>query len=265
VPRLIFVLLDGLRLDVATSVMGFMDAQAEALSRPPIAVRSELPSLSRPLYETLMTGVPPIRSGITGNQVVRRSRHDSVFDRCRLAGKVTAAAAYHWFSELYNEAPFEPRHRLTDAPNAAIQHGLFYWSETYPDDHLFADAEALRRQHEPDFLLIHAMGIDDAGHRHGESSPAYATAARRADALLALHLPAWLEAGYAVIVTSDHGMGDDGMHGGPDPDETSVPFWLFGAGQQTEHVHLRQTEIAGTVCALLGVSSEGMDVNEALL
>ncbi len=124
-PRLVFVLLDGLRLDVARRAMGFMQAQEAALARPCITVRAELPSLSRPLYETLMTGVAPIDSGIVGNSVVRRSRHESVFDRCRQAGLVTAAAAYHWFSELYNEAPFRAGHRLTDAPEAAIQHGLF--------------------------------------------------------------------------------------------------------------------------------------------
>jgi predicted AlkP superfamily pyrophosphatase or phosphodiesterase len=265
VPRLIFVLLDGLRFDTAAAVMGFMQAQATALGRPCTPVTAELPSLSRPLYETLMTGVPPVRSGITGNGVVRRSQHRSVFDRCRQAGRVTAAAAYHWFSELYNKAPFEPAHRITHDLGAAIQHGVFYWRDSYPDDHLFADAESLRRQHDPHFLLIHAMGIDDAGHRHGGASAAYRTAARKSDELLARHLPAWLEEGYAVVVTSDHGMSDEGMHSGSGPDETLVPFWLFGAGRMADGVVLRQTEIAGTVCALMDVPHDGIAVNEALL
>ena len=134
-----------------------------------------------------------------------------------------------------------------------------------PDDHLFADAEVLRQRHEPDFLLVHSMGIDNAGHRHGGASPAYRTAVRRADALLAMHLPLWLGADYSVIVTSDHGMGDDGMHGGSTVEETDVPFWLFGTGRSSGDIHLRQTEIAGTACAILGVSHAGMDINPALL
>lgn len=263
--RLIFVLLDGLRLDVSGACMGYVQAEAAAAGRSCIPVAAELPSLSRPLYETLMTGVPPVRSGITGNGVVRRSRHPSVFDQCRRAGRATAAAAYHWMSELYNQAPFQPAHRVTHDPGAAIQHGLFYWRDGYPDDHLFADAEALRQRHAPDFLLVHSMGIDDAGHRHGGASLEYRTAARRADELLAQHVPGWLGEGYAVIVTSDHGMGDDGSHGGPGPDETLVPFWLFGAGHAPEGTALRQTEIAGTACALMGVPHDGMAVNPALL
>lgn len=262
---LVFVLLDGLRLDVAGACLGYVQAEAAAAGRPCIPVRAELPSLSRPLYETLMTGVPPIRSGITGNGVVRRSRHPSVFSRCREAGRTTAAAAYHWFSELYNQAPFQPVHRVTHDPGAAIQHGLFYWRDGYPDDHLFADAEALRRQHQPGFLLVHAMGIDDAGHRHGGGSDEYRAAARRADELLARHVPAWLADGHAVIITSDHGMGDDRSHGGPGDTETLVPFWLLGAGQVPAGAALRQTEIAGTACALMGIPPGDMPVNEALL
>jgi len=261
--RLVFVLLDGLRLDVADACMGYM--QAEAADQTRLAVTAELPSLSRPLYETLMTGQPPVRSGIVGNTTVRRSRHPSVFDHCRRAGQTTAAAAYHWFSELYNHAPFDPAHRITHDPGAAIQHGMFYWRDGYPDDHLFADAEALRQQHDPHFLLVHSMGIDDAGHRHGGNSAQYRKAARTADELLSRTLPGWIAAGYTVVVTSDHGMGDDGMHGGPSPAETQVPFWLFGAGPMPRGITLRQTEIAGTVCALLGVSTDGMAVNAAFL
>lgn len=263
--RLVFVLLDGLRLDVAGTCTGYVQAEAAAAGRSCVPVAAELPSLSRPLYETLMTGVPPVQSGITGNGVVRRSHHPSVFDHTRRAGGTTAAAAYHWVSELYNQAPFQPAHRVTHDLDAAIQHGLFYWRDGYPDDHLFADAKALRRQHAPHFLLVHPMGIDDAGHRHGGGSAEYRAAARRADELLARHMPAWLGDGHAVIVTSDHGMGDDGSHGGPGSDETLVPFWLFGAGQAPEGAALRQTEIAGTTCALMGVPHDGMAANPALL
>lgn len=258
--RLVFVLLDGLRLDVADACLGYVQAAADG---PRLAVTAELPSLSRPLYETLMTGQVPIQSGIIGNGTVRRSRHPSVFDQCRRAGQTTAAAAYHWFSELYNHAPFDPAQRITHDPDAAIQHGMFYWQDSYPDDHLFADAMALWREYSPHFLLVHSMGIDDAGHRYGGSSTEYRRAARQADALLSHTMPVWLEAGCAVIVTSDHGMGDDGMHGGPGADETQVPFWLFGTGTgpSPEGTVLRQTEIAGTVCALLGVPTDGMAVH----
>jgi hypothetical protein len=79
-------------------------------------------------------------------QRLRLSNQRSVFHYAREAGLGTAAAAYHWISELYNRSPFDPlRDRHTDAPKLPIQHGLFYWNDHYPDSHLLADAENLRR------------------------------------------------------------------------------------------------------------------------
>jgi predicted AlkP superfamily pyrophosphatase or phosphodiesterase len=58
--------------------------------------------LSRPLYECILTGVPPIDSGIVHNNVARLSSQRSIYHYARDAGLKTAAAAYHWVSELYN-------------------------------------------------------------------------------------------------------------------------------------------------------------------
>ena len=52
----------------------------------------------------------------------------------RDAGKVTAASAYSWFSELYNRAPYDiVADREVDDPALAIQHGRFYREYPYPD------------------------------------------------------------------------------------------------------------------------------------
>jgi predicted AlkP superfamily pyrophosphatase or phosphodiesterase len=131
-------------------------------------------------YECILTGVPPIDSGIVHNNVSRLSNQRSIFHYARDAGLKTAAAAYHWVSELYNRSPFVPaRDRHTDDPDLPIQHGHFYWNDHYPDSHLFADAENLRLRHAPNFLLVHPMNIDDAGHKHGLDTSSTATAHAR--------------------------------------------------------------------------------------
>ena len=120
--------------------------------------------MSRPLYECILTGVRPVESGIVNNQIVRLSNHESIFSLAKSQGKVTAAAAYHWVSELYNRAPFDAvRDRFTNDETMNIQHGCFYHWDHYPDEALFLDAEHLRVTHQPDFLLIHPMNIDDIG------------------------------------------------------------------------------------------------------
>ena len=66
---------------------------------------------------------------------------------------------------------------------------------TLPDSHLLMDGEWLRSQYRYDFLLIHPMGVDDAGHQFGLDSASTAIQARRMDSLLADLLPQWLAGG----------------------------------------------------------------------
>jgi predicted AlkP superfamily pyrophosphatase or phosphodiesterase len=219
---------------------------------------SALPSLSRPLYECILTGSTPVESGIVHNGVNRLSNRQSLFHLARDAGLVTAAAAYHWISELYNRSPYDARRdRFTHDAQLPIAHGVFYHADDYPDEHLLLDAEALRRAHAPDFLFIHPMNVDDAGHRHGLDSAEYRNAARRIDTLLSGFLPDWMDAGYQILITSDHGMNRDGSHGGNLTEEREVPLYLLGEAfnhQGTESP--RQTALCGLIADLLDLAHD---------
>ncbi|CAI6084232.1 alkaline phosphatase family protein [Cohnella sp. JJ-181] len=259
--KLIVVVLDGLRYDAARKYMGYMEHLAEQGEAICVRVRSELPSLSRPLYEVLLTGTPAAKNGITANHVARLSRERSVFRLAADAGMRTAAAAYHWVSELYNAAPFNPlsdRHQHDE--EKPIQHGIFYFEDHYPDSHLFADAEHLRRAHDPHFLYVHSMNIDDAGHKSGGESAQYERAVRAADGMLASLVPEWLALGYRILVTSDHGMSASGQHGGTAAEERSVPLYLLGdarlllqeAGVEADA--MPQLRMAPLMCRCLGIA-----------
>ncbi|MFG6139422.1 alkaline phosphatase family protein [Halomonas sp. B23F22_10] len=253
--RVILVVLDGLNHAVGQHAMGHLHALCEAGRGSYHSLDCELPAMSRPLYECLLTGDRPVDSGVVHNQVVRRSHGTSLFDLAVRQGRRTAAAAYHWISELYLVAPFDrTRHRFHEDPESAIQAGLFYWQDHYPDDHLFSDAEILRRRQDPDFLLVHSMNIDDAGHHHGGDTPQYRNAARHADIALADYLPRWLAEGYQVMVTADHGMNADRSHSGILEEERRVPLWTFGDAFAHRPVErLEQTRLCGTLACLLGL------------
>lgn len=260
--KVIMIVLDGLRYDVAQSSMGYLNHLVEASKAACYKVISELPSLSRPLYEVLLTGTPSSVNGISANHIVRLSNGKSVFHAASDHGLTTAAAAYYWISELYNRAPFD---RITDRqqhdPGKPIQHGTFYFEDSYPDSHLFADAEILRRNHDPDFMLILPMGIDDAGHKYGGNSKPYRTKVIETDSILASLLPLWIELKYEIIVTSDHGMNEDGNHGGTGALEREVPFYAIGSsfepGYHSEIIP--QLAIAPLLCRLLSLPlAEGM-------
>ncbi|KKK40017.1 nucleotide pyrophosphatase [Mesobacillus campisalis] len=226
--KLAFIMIDGLRYDAAVSEMGFMHHLVEQGRAARFKVKSELPSLSRPLYEVLLTGTPVIENGIATNQTVRLSHQESLFHLTKKHGLTNATASYYWVSELYNRAPFD---KLTDRyqfdGSQPIEKGIFYWEDHYPDSHLFADAHSLLSTYKPDFLYVHSMNVDDDGHRFTGDSAEYRVRVSKADALLATILPVWLKEGYQIVVTADHGMNKDGNHGGTTHDDRDVPLFII--------------------------------------
>jgi predicted AlkP superfamily pyrophosphatase or phosphodiesterase len=102
------------------------------------------------------------------------------------AGKTTAAAAYYWFSELYNHAPYDQiEDREVDDDSLPIQHGRFFTQDDYPDIELFATARMLVRRFNPDYLLVHPMDMDNTGGTYGTNSAEYRNHAVRQDMWLA--------------------------------------------------------------------------------
>ncbi|WP_067065283.1 alkaline phosphatase family protein [Roseateles chitosanitabidus] len=259
-PRKLVVLLaDGLRADTARDYMGYLQALNEAGRAQWRSLRCELPSLSRPLYATVINGETPLRHGILGNGQAGERLERHLFQRLQGRGVPAAIAAYHWFYELLAGQVFDPlRHRDQTLPGLGIAAARWYWEDDYPDSHLLADAESLRRAvlatSGPALLFIHPMGPDHAGHVHGGESTQYAMSARKLDMLLAQLLPRWHADGFDLLLTSDHGMNADRMHGGPLPIEREVPLiWAPHDGAVSLTLPDRQTGIAGWVLERLGI------------
>lgn len=226
--KTVFVLLDACQYESATRNLGYLEHMTDAGSAAKYKVKGELPSLSRPMYATLMTGLPASSHGILCNEIVKTLTCDSLFSLCKAQGGVTAAAAYHWMSELYNASPFAvPRDRIQHGQGGHIDHGIFYWEDMYPDSHVFSDGEYLRKTYDADFTLIHSMSIDYMGHQHGCDSSEYEWAVSNAGCLISRFVPGWLEDGCNVVVTADHGMNRFGIHGGTDAIQRNTPLYIF--------------------------------------
>lgn len=255
--KVILVLSDALRCDTAVANMGWLMHLVEYKKASLYRIVGELPSMSRPMYESIHTGLPSSETGIVANSIVRLSNKPNIFQCVREAGKVTAAAAYYWYSELYNRAPYDPiDDREVDDESLNIQHGRFYAKDEYPDIELFNTAAHLVRRFSPDYLLLHPMGMDYRGETFGADSKEYRNHATYQDAKLAPLIMEWLERGYAIFVTGDHGINADGNHGGASSEQREVPFFaiqpsLKGRGDTGEVVsHL---QIAPTALSLLGI------------
>ena len=259
--RVVLVLIDGLGYETAVRHCGYLEGLARSGAARRWRLRTALPSMSRPLYETVLTGLTPHDHGITSNEVRRLSRVEHVFGVARRHDRRTGAAAYSWISELYNGAPFDPRRDIEcDDESRAIQHGRFYLHDSFPDIDLLHQAAALIDRSNPDFMLVHPMGCDTTGHKFGGNSPEYRTQATRLDALLAALIPDWRAADYEVLVTADHGMNADGYHGGTLDDVCHVALYHVGHPQGgIVEGEASQLSVAPTVLSLMGLPvPEGM-------
>ena len=88
--KVILILSDALRYDVAKANMGFLGHLVENKLASLYKIIGELPSMSRPMYETIHTGLPSREHGIVANSVARLSTKPNVFHSVKSAGKVTA-------------------------------------------------------------------------------------------------------------------------------------------------------------------------------
>lgn len=255
--RVILIVSDALRDDTAAQQMGYLQHLVEAAKASRYTVIAEVPTMSRPLYETLHTGVPVSVHGVTNNRVVRRSTMPNVFEEAVRQGRTTGASAYWWFSELYNGVPYDPvADREVDDPALAIQHGRFYTEDNMPDREVFAAGATVVHKFQPDYVLIHPMGMDYLGETHGADSPQYRNNAIFQDMTLAHLIPGWLGLGYHVLVTADHGINNDHLHGGTLPDVRHVPLYVIppdGQGRGDTRRQVPQLAIAPTVCRLLKI------------
>jgi predicted AlkP superfamily pyrophosphatase or phosphodiesterase len=256
--KVILILSDALRYDAAVAGMGFLGHLVEIKQASLYKVIGELPSMSRPMAETIHTGLPVSEHGIVANYIVRRSTKPNIFQVAVEAGKTTAAAAFYWFSELYNRVPYDHiDDREVDDAHLLIQHGRFYTQDDYPDIELFATAGMLARRFSPDYLLIHPMGMDYTGEKYGADTSQYRNQAILQDMYLSGLIAEWMESGYCILVTGDHGINADHLHGGTTPEQREVPLFLIQPGIQglgdTGQV-LSQLQIAPTICKLLGLS-----------
>jgi predicted AlkP superfamily pyrophosphatase or phosphodiesterase len=237
--KVILIMSDALRYDVARSHMGFLGHLVETKQATLYKIVGELPSMSRPMYETIHTGVPTSTHGIIANTINRRSSMPNVFQCVVEAGKVTAAVAYYWVSELYNRAPFD-------------------WidDKEVDDEESFASAASLVRRFSPDYLLLHPVMMDYTGETYGSDSSQYRRQAIKQDVLLGTVFMEWRERGYTLLITGDHGINSDGHHGGTTPEQREVPLFIIhpdGQGKGDTGETVSHLNIAPTILKLLDI------------
>lgn len=255
--KLVFVLLDGLHYQSATENLGYLEHLTMHNQCAKYCVNGELPSSSRPMYETIFTGLPVYRHGIYNNGIVKTSSNTSLFDICTTAGKTSLAVAYHWISELYIKAPFDVMNDgILEDESKKIQRGFFYYDDRFPDSHIYSIASQYIQKQQSDFVFLHPMGIDDAGHHYGGQSQEYQESVIKNDYYLSTAIPQWQKLGYSVVVASDHGMNGFGHHGGNSELQRQTALYIIDKDvtKTKEIKDIDTLQMAPLLCKLLDLT-----------
>ncbi len=241
------VLVDGLRADEARRLSSWREL-APGSTTGTLAIPT--PSLSRPFYHLLLTGVPSAASGVRSNRFHDHARHDSVADRVREAGGAVTflSEGLDWMRTMHGR----PGDGGSDDAGALRQDELA---------RRLADWRGDFRPTRPSLLVVHVTAVDHTAHEEGIEAAAHADALRRADRVI-LQVA---RRGTALVVLSDHGHLRRGGHGGPEPEVTRAPLLIRGLGSRALAHPVPARRLAATMSALLGVPSPHSAIGAALV
>jgi hypothetical protein len=266
--RVVLVIVDGLGADEAR--LPFLDELREHGAGT--TARVPYPTISRPNYVTILTGVPPRDSGVRANRVYVSVAVDTVMDRVQHAGlHVATASDYGVLPSLF------VRHATSLAGIAWLEHDTHVTPPppvTWPVDDArrvgslgeLAGTIAELAATDAAFIAVLVLDVDRAGHASGVGDT-YRHAALAVDRMLRAGFTGIDLARDTVIVTADHGHVTPGGHGGDEPEVSNVPLVLAGKGIVPGAVarEARLIDVAPTIAALLGVPAPGHAEGRALV
>lgn len=256
--KVILIIVDGMRADVAHKTWGYMQSLCDANKAKRVPCTADNPSVSLPCYESILTGKPSTVHGVTSNYYSGKSTMKSnIFKEFKRRGRTTGAVCSSWIYGLYGRnAPFDHRkHKIVDDPKEQIMHGRFYTSEAFEDLETMEFADHLIHNHAPDFVLLHLSQMDHIGHDKGIGSE-YQYHSELVDEQFSIYFPQWLK-NYAIVVTADHGMNRHKTHGTVEEGVVKVPLYVASKsptrlkGIESRDYH--HTHIARICCTLGGV------------
>ncbi len=244
--HVVFVVVDGLRYDVATDpdrMPIFARRMQEHASGEMWAGTVSMTSSAVLTYATGQRGgADQIINNETGKQVA----YNNILDNVRAAGMKTAGTGDHAWFHMFRES-WSQKH--PDPEGVAID--VDYNAEIFGAAYSFIRDD----EHRANLIVTHFVTPDHQAHAYGVLSERYRKHIREFDQKLDAFLRA-IPNDTAVIITSDHGATDTGTHGSDTPVQRRSPFVAYGPGivaARATHEPLDQVDVPSTIAALLGV------------
>ncbi|TAK76220.1 MAG: glycosyltransferase, partial [Dehalococcoidia bacterium] len=258
--RVIVIAIDGCRADrLREARTPFIDRlRAEGVDYTDVS--TVYPARTVTCFASMLTGAAPAVHGMRSNFVPSLGvKCESVFDVLRREGMRGVLVGIAHLVDAFGERDVRTVTAVMD--NDEI------------DGALIARAKRVLEEEAPDLLVLQLLSVDQTGHARGSYHDEYLAKIEETDRAIERFIGWCEERGYldgtTVLVTADHGQGRGiGGHGHMSPPEITVPCIWWRAGVPAHHVVTEPrfiTEIAPTICHLLGTPAPAETVGRALL
>ncbi|HAZ36812.1 MAG TPA: hypothetical protein DEF85_06295 [Clostridiaceae bacterium] len=249
--KVCLIIVDGLRYDTSLK-MPFINEMLNKNNGIHYRAMAETPSISRPGYERILTGSQTYINGITSNLGLKPSITPNLFSACKSNNLKTAACGFYWLKDLYS---------------ISIDEGYFYY---YNDDKVFYEAEKQIINYSPNFLVVHPMKVDRAGHKFGGKSKEYDEVVYEIDSEIKNLYEVLYKNNYTLIITSDHGHKDKGGHGDSNIKSLEIPIIILSPDLNATNFKdsnniISQRDIAPTICDLLKIPKTNFMTGHSLI
>ncbi|PWY93373.1 alkaline phosphatase-like protein [Aspergillus sclerotioniger CBS 115572] len=283
--KAIILLIDALRHDFTTSQPTSLKPYHNALTilheaaaeRPHNALLlpfiADPPTTTLQRLKALTTGTLPTFIEAGSNFAGSAIKEDNLITQLRDAGKTLVHLGDDTWSKLFPDH-FDPR--LSHPYDSFLVEDL----HTVDDGiykHLFP---LLRNKTETwDVIVAHFLGVDHVGHRFGPSHPEMRGKLHQMDDIVREAMRE-VDDETVLIVMGDHGMDENGNHGGETSDEVRAALWLYTAREVWGVVYsdaepitgvtrrdTPQVDVVATLALLMGVpipfNNLGQPIEEA--
>ena len=260
--RLVFVLVDGLRVDTATDAR-VMPTLARLREQGAFRVlHSRAPSYSAPGWTVLGTGSWP---DLNGGEVMNPAdgtdplswQQDHIFAAANDAGLRAAVTGNDWWRSML-------------PPQTWAESYFTVGEDTAADEDVVAHAVRWLEEDRVDLLLVDVNAVDHSGHSQGgPEGTAWAVAAHAADKQIAEIVDTLDLTRDTLLVVSDHGHIGPGGHGGTEHEVVTEPLLVVGGPVESGgYRDANQVDVAPTVATILGTrlpaASQGQPLTDML-
>uniref|UniRef100_T1K8C0 GPI ethanolamine phosphate transferase 2 C-terminal domain-containing protein n=1 Tax=Tetranychus urticae TaxID=32264 RepID=T1K8C0_TETUR len=254
--KLVFVLIDALRADfISVQSMPFVSELLNNNTAIRFTSTAATPTVTMPRLKALLAGIRPNFLDIIRNLNAGSFNEDNFISKAKEAGRRIIFYGDDTWMKMFSKETFI-KFNLT--------YSFFATDYTEVDTNVTDNMRPELNQLEQwDFMILHYLGLDHIGHSFGAKSHLLPQKLHEMDYVIESiyeKVSAQNEP-YLILVTGDHGMTDDGNHGGSSSPEINTGLLFIHTGLLSKMTwannvlqSVQQVDITATISLLFGLS-----------